>query len=216
MMRKGSNECHANRRNVAMPSHFGDKAAARLEHPVHLRLHGIVIANPVQRGIRKHSIERAVRKRQCLRVRDFRLQAERTRRGHHLRRKIDACHTRSGRGQPRRKLPIPATEVENAIACLRVEPFQRAAGELVHKRAVPFICLRIPGLRHELSKPPRLKSGRTQPVRQSASVLRVDKKSSFSGGAGMPLKDEPAQIDCTGSKVKSSARPTSFCTKGSP
>ena len=92
-------------------------------------------------------------KRQTLGVRLFRLNPPFTRGGHHVRRSINAQHMGACSRNPLRQLPVAAAQVENEFAHLRVQPLQHSAGESVHKCTVPFVGLRVPGLRHR--QPPR-------------------------------------------------------------
>ena len=41
----------------SVSAHLRDKATARLQHPMHLGQHGVLIAHPVKRRIREHRIE---------------------------------------------------------------------------------------------------------------------------------------------------------------
>ena len=68
--------------------------------------------------------------------------------------------------------PQPRSRMYSPASC--TQPLQHAAGKSMHKCAVPFVGLRVPGLRHQ--QPPRSVS-RNVAITQSYYFLGFDKKS---------------------------------------
>ncbi len=71
------------RGGVVVAAHLGDKPAAGLERPADAGEHRLLVAHPVQRGIREHSVEFAG-ETEPLAVHDPGVDAARPRRGNHV------------------------------------------------------------------------------------------------------------------------------------
>ena len=62
--------------DVAVPAELGHESTSGLQRAIHARQHRIVVAHPVQRGVRKHRVELAV-ERQSLRIHHTRVESSR-------------------------------------------------------------------------------------------------------------------------------------------
>jgi len=115
-----------------VPTHLGDKAAARLQRPTDTVEHRFLRAHPMQSGVREHRIELAI-EREALARDEPRVEAPRLGRGDHVRRGIDRDDLGAGGGDHLGQDAVAAAEIEDMLARLRSEQFDDRRAERRHK-----------------------------------------------------------------------------------
>ena len=128
-----------------MTAQLRHKPSTRSQRTRHTRQHIIRPPHPVQRSIRNYGIELPV-KRQRLAIHPPRIHTIRHCRRHQARRTIHANHARSALRHRQRKHTIAASQVENVLTGLRLQPLNQWRTKLRHKARIPRVPRRIPAL----------------------------------------------------------------------
>ena len=111
-----------------MAAHLGDKAAARLQRPAHAGEHRLLIAHPMERGVREYGIEFAA-EGELLAVHDPGIDPAGPCRGDHVRPGIDGDHHGAGCDDLFGQYAVAAAEIEDVLTWGWREQFEDGGAE---------------------------------------------------------------------------------------
>ena len=130
-----------------MTTHLACETAAGLERARHSRDNRVgIVLHPMQRRIGKDRVElaREIEPRAVGHARD---KAALLRCRDHVRRGIDAHHRGTGGDNFFRQHTVPASEVENMLAGLRLEQIEHGLSECGNEMSVLCVAFGLPALR---------------------------------------------------------------------
>jgi hypothetical protein len=128
-----------------MPAKLGNKAAARLQRAENPLDDRAGIAHPMEGGVGEDRVECAV-ERQLLAIHPPRFDAARSRGREQRFADVDPENADAPPLELLRHHAVAAAKVENALAGLRLKPFQHRSSEIGYEPRVLFIILGVPDL----------------------------------------------------------------------
>ncbi len=158
-----------------MAAHLGDEAAARLQRPAYPGEHRLLIAHPMERGVREHGIEFAA-EGQLLAVHDPGIDPARPGRSDHVRSGIDCDHRGAGRDDLLGQDAVAAAQIEDVLTSGWREQFEDGSAEGRHEMRGLGITLGRPALprdvrHHQTSMPCTWRASASRRI--SDRVVRV-------------------------------------------